>query len=272
MDLSRFKQQHKQFQEMINRFKCDTPQHNTINREVYHTLSPYKRAVDEYRNEINAMGVYDDNEFDTIFFYRLSRIVSVAFVIADREGQLIIKVGLITPNTPQPNSETITMTYDNYKVAINGFNREVREMGYKGFKNRYSLIKFKEIFLKHFNKEKAEATNFKIEYAKPILESSITDEAIALKKAKRAYNTKSNKLIKANQEFREKVRAYEKELKEELKIDKLTKDTQTAQSNLYDKNVEVLNKLKSTYSNDKRFTMSFSFETVRKAFNELINH
>lgn len=272
MSQTRFKDQQKQFVEMINRFKCDTPQHDTIKREVYHTLSPYKRAVDEYRNEINAMGVYNDNEFDSIFFYRLDRTVSVAFVIADREGALIIKVGLITPNTPQPNSETITMTYDNYKAAINGFNREVREMGYKGFKNRYSLIKFKEIFLKHFNKDKAEQTNFKIEYAKSILEKSITDEAIALKKAKRAYNTKSNKLIKANQEFREKVRAYEKELKKELKIDKLTKDTKKAQSNLHDKNEEVLNKLKETYSNDTRFTMSFSFEAVRKAFRELLNH
>jgi len=269
MNLDRFKQQFQNFTNAVRTFKTDTTQRNQINREVHHSISEYKRHTDSYRHEVNSMGIYDNNEFQTIFYYTLNYNLKVAFVIANREGELIITVGLIKGNNPTFKTQKVVMTYESFKTAINGFNREVKELGYGGWSKRHSLLKFENMFLSHFLTVSSADTRFKIEYAKPILEKAIDTEFQAFKKAKRSYITKDNKALKVGVEIRKKVEAYRKELEAEAKTDTLRKSANTARKKYEDAQVTLLDKLKIEYAKDKRFTFSFPFDSVQRAFKEL---
>lgn len=268
MNLERFKQQFKNFTEGVRKFKHDTPRNTTLDREVYHTITPYKRKVDEYRDEINSMGIYEDNEFQTIFYYKLNYQLKVAFVIANREGEIIITVGLIKDNNPCFKTQKATLEYDSFKTAINGFNREVRELGYCEWDKRHELLQFENLFLSHFLTVKSVDTRFKIEYAKSILEESIDTELVAFKKAKQSYSTKEKKALKVIGEIRGKVEIYRKKLEEETNIDTLRRSANTARGNYEAARTTIQDKLKSEYAADKRFTFSFPFQSVKRLFKE----
>ncbi len=269
MDLNRFKQQFKNFTDNVKKFKTDTPRHNTLSREVYHTINQYKRHTESYRNEINSMGIYNDNEFDTIFYYTLNYKLKVAFVIANREGELVITVGLIKNNNPMFKTQKVVMTYESFKGAINGFNKEAYLLKYTTFDKRHSLLKFENMFLSHFLTVSSADTRFKVEYAKPILDKAIDTEMTAFKKAKRAYNTKENKALKVGIEIRKKVEAYRKELEAEAKTDTLRKSANTARSK-YELAIKTLqDKIKVEYAKDKRFTLGFPFHSVKRLFKEV---
>jgi len=268
MNLDRFKQQFKNFTEGVKTFKHDTPRHNDLRREVYHTINTHKRQTENYRNEINSMGIYNDNEFQTIFYYKLNYKLKVAFVIANREGEIIITVGLIKDNNPSFRTQKIVMTYDSFKVAINNFNREVRELGYDGWDKRHGLLKFENMFLSHFLTVSSADTRFKIEYAKPILEKAIDTEIVAFKKAKRSYITKDNKATRVGVEIRAKVEAYRKELEAEAKTDALRKSANNARSKYEEAKITLQEKIKVEYAKDKRFTFGFPFDTVKRTFKD----
>jgi len=268
MNLERFKQQFKNFTEGVRTFKHDTPRHNDLHREVYHSIDTHKGYTNDYRNEINSMGIYNDNEFETIFYYKLSYKLKVAFVIANREGELIITVGLIKDNNPSFRTQKIVMTYDSFRTAINNFNREVRELGYGGWDKRHSLLKFENMFLSHFLTVSSADTRFKIEYAKPILEKAVEDEIVSFKKAKRSYTTKENKATKMGIEIRAKVEAYRKELELEAKTGTLRKSANTARSKYEEARITLQDKLKVEYAKDKRFTFGFPFDTVKRTFKD----
>lgn len=270
MNLTKLSQQFKNFTEMVNRFKTDAPKWSQIEREVHHTISEYKRSTDDVRKAVNAMGIYSNADFDSIFFYKLNHKLSVAFVIANRSGELVITVGMIKNTVRFPEAKKITLTYDSYKTAINAFNREVRSLG-TDINNKHSILKFENLFLSHFivGGVSSVDTRFKIEYAQPILEVACAKELKAFDSAHRSYVRASNKSTNTFTEINNKVEAYRKQLKEEAKYDELHKKGVQARVKMEKVRGALRTKLETEYAKDTRFTFSFPFDTVKKAFKKV---
>ena len=266
MNLTKMKQGFENFTDMLNRFDFENRNTMTLRREVFHTITEYKRYTDDYRLLVNDMNIYNDSEFDTIFLYDINPRTSILFVVVERGGNLIIKVALTGTNgTPTCDVDMVTLDFEGFKTSVNGFNREVRSMGYNRQKP-YSIKKLKEIFLNHFSGVDSIDTNFKIEYAKPILDKLVQTELKQYEKDKRSSISKRKKASQMKTEINKKVQEYEKKLLKELEYDKHLKIYQKSEKKMTDSLDALREKLNKEYAKDKRFFNSFSFYSVRKAF------
>jgi len=261
------------FTENLQKFNYKNRKSVSLKKEVYHTISNYKQYVDSYRKDVNALGIYEDNEFNSIFLYNLNDFEKILFVVTKRGNDLLIKCGYVKHIAgPELYAEVFTLPYDSFKLAINNFNKEVSNMHFDN-KKPFSLNKLSNIFIKHFssvsNIENIETISF--DSAMEIFSSTLSKELKDFDKLYTKTMNKKNKVFNIEQEVRIKVREYEKKLLDKAKYSYHKNSCDILNVKLNKERLTLQDKIKEIYSYKKSFIYSFDFNEVKKKFKSIFN-